>query len=236
MPAPEAVQRGGFEQVGVREAVLLTFGVDAPSEVVLAQDGSGSVQAVLEEKRDRRLPGGRVAAEHDDHDAKVETRADLEWASCMRLVLAGVKGSHAQTGMQHIRAFVQSSLHLDNRLPVPPAVKTQSCGRQITPVPPSMDLTRRVASSARQSREEEATRANQPIPEGNISLFFLPRPSGFPDGWRRSTPALPAGFSLALWHLNGTPAVPSPAHFPPPCGPCTSPRHCCGTAARIGDN
>lgn len=111
MPAPEAVQRGGFEQVGVREAVLLTFGVDAPSEVVLAQDGSGSV---LEEKRDRRLPGGRVAAEHDDHDAKVEARADLEWASCMRLVLAGVKGSHAQTGMQHFRAFVQSSLHLDN--------------------------------------------------------------------------------------------------------------------------
>lgn len=36
--------------------------------------------------------------------------------------------------------------------------------------------------------------------------------------------------SLHLY--NGTPAVPSPAHFPPPCGPCTSPRHCCSSPER----
>ena len=46
-------------------------------------------------------------------------------APCMRRALAGVKGSHAQTGMLHIRAFVQSSLHLDMHLDRNPRVEMQ---------------------------------------------------------------------------------------------------------------
>lgn len=68
-----------FEQVGVLKAVLLTFGVDAPSEEVLAQDGNGTVQAFLEETRDRGFPGGCVAAKHDEHDARVDARAGRRW-------------------------------------------------------------------------------------------------------------------------------------------------------------
>ena len=83
-----------------------------------------------------------------------------------------------------------------DRLPVPPAVKTQSCGRQITPVPPSMDLTRRVASSARRSREEEANPSESAHSRGQY-LAFLSSPSFRISRWvealdSRSSRGLPA--------------------------------------------
>ena len=55
------------------------LGVFTPSEEVLAQDGSGTVQAFLEETRDRGFPGGCVATKHDEHDARVDARAGRRW-------------------------------------------------------------------------------------------------------------------------------------------------------------
>lgn len=51
---------------------MFTFDVDAASEVVLAPDRNGPIQAFLEVSRDHGLPRGRVAAEHDERDVRVE--------------------------------------------------------------------------------------------------------------------------------------------------------------------
>lgn len=101
-------------------------------------------------------------------------------------------------------------------LPVPPAVKTQSCGRQITPVPPSMDLTRRVASSARRSREEEANPSESAHSRGQY-LAFLSSPSFRISRWvealdSRSSRGLPARVMAPERHSCGavSGALPAP--------------------------
>lgn len=103
-----------------------------------------------------------------------------------------------------------------DRLPVPPAVKTQSCGRQITPVPPSMDLTRRVASSARRSREEEANPSESAHSRGQY-LAFLSSPSFRISRWvealdSRSSRGLPARVMAPERHSCGavSGALPAP--------------------------
>lgn len=103
-----------------------------------------------------------------------------------------------------------------DRLPVPPAVKSQSCGRQITPVPPSMDLTRRVASSARRSREEEAKPSESAHSRGQY-LAFLSSPSFRISRWvealdSRSSRGLPARVMAPERHSCGavSGALPAP--------------------------
>ena len=103
-----------------------------------------------------------------------------------------------------------------DHLPVPPAVKTQSCGRQITPVPPSMDLTRRVASSARRSREEEANPSESAHSRGQY-LAFLSSPSFRISRWvealdSRSSRGLPARVMAPERHSCGavSGALPAP--------------------------
>ena len=112
-----------------------------------------------------------------------------------------------------------------DRLPVPPAVKTQSCGRQITPVPPSMDLTRRVASSARRSREEEANPSESAHSRGQY-LAFLSSPSFRISRWvealdSRSSRGLPARVMAPERHSCGAvsgalPAAVWPMHIASP--------------------
>ena len=112
-----------------------------------------------------------------------------------------------------------------DRLPVPPVVKTQSCGRQITPVPPSMDLTRRVASSARRSREEEANPSESAHSRGQY-LAFLSSPSFRISRWvealdSRSSRGLPARVMAPERHSCGAvsgalPAAVWPMHIASP--------------------
>lgn len=112
-----------------------------------------------------------------------------------------------------------------DRLPVPPAVKSQSCGRQITPVPPSMDLTRRVASSARRSREEEANPSESAHSRGQY-LAFLSSPSFRISRWvealdSRSSRGLPARVMAPERHscgaVSGAPPAPVwPMHIASP--------------------
>lgn len=57
---------------------MFTFDVDATSEVVLAPDRNGPIQAFLEVSRDHGLPRGRVAAEHDERDVRVEAEGGAD--------------------------------------------------------------------------------------------------------------------------------------------------------------